>query len=301
MRGSSRRNVLPIPLLNVPIWAAIPPPPFRDLELGPFQVRMYAVWILLGIFSAAVLTYYRWRAKGHDTEIIFELTLVVTVFGLIGGRLYHVITSPDQLGDEWYSPIAIWEGGLGIWGAVALGTVAGFVFVKWRGESGFEMMDAAAPGILLAQAIGRLGNYFNQELFGSPTDLPWGLEVEVAFRPAEYLATTAFHPTFLYEILWNLAGVVLLLLIDRRFKIRPPGLFALYVAYYSLGRIIWEQLRIDPANEILGQRVNFWVAIALVIGAIAVFIWLQRRDPAPGGEPAPAGGPPPKRVKRVKT
>jgi prolipoprotein diacylglyceryl transferase len=315
-RGSSARpsagNVRAIGALTLaPITAelgsavaAIPPPPFRDLELGPLSIRMYALWILLGILAAATMTYYRWKRKGHDPEIIFELTLVSVFAGLIGGRIYHVITSPDQLGDEWYAPFAIWEGGLGIWGAVALGVAAGAVYVRWKGESVLEMMDAAAPGILLAQAIGRLGNYFNQELFGSPTDLPWGLEVDPAFRPAEYVTTAAFHPTFLYEMLWNLAGVVLLLLIDRRFRINPPGIFALYVAWYSLGRIFWESLRIDPANEILGQRVNFWVAIILLVGAVIVFIWAQRRAPAPASRSEGGGGSGPgsrTKVKRART
>jgi prolipoprotein diacylglyceryl transferase len=170
---------------------------------------------------------------------------------------------------------------------VALGVAVGAYVVHRRRASVLEFMDAAAPALLIAQGIGRLGNYFNQELFGGPSDLPWALEVDGRYRPEDDPLTTTFHPTFLYEMLWNLAGAALLIWIGRRFRIRAPGLFCLYVAFYSLGRIFWEQLRVDPSRMLLGQRLNFYVALALLVGALVVFVWNQRRE---DGTPAQAGG-----------
>jgi prolipoprotein diacylglyceryl transferase len=268
--------------------ASIPAPSVRDLELGPLDVRLYALCILAGVVVATWLTMRRWKEQGGDPDLVLEVALWSVLFGLIGARLYHVITSSEEIGDEWYSPIAIWEGGLGIWGGVALGVVAGAYVTHRRGASVLAMMDAAAPGILIAQGIGRLGNYFNQELFGGPTDLPWGLEVDPDRRPDAYPDNPEFHPTFLYEMLWDFAGAALIIWAGRRFRIRPPGVFCLYVAVYSLGRLLWEeQLRVDPSREFLGQRLNFWVALVLFLGAIAVFVWSQRRARAepPGAEP----------------
>lgn len=277
------------------VIASIPAPSIRDITLGPLEIRLYALCLLSGVFVAAWLTMRRWRARGGDPDLVFEVTLWSVLAGLVGGRLYHVVTSWDQLGDEWYAPIAIWEGGLGIWGGVLFGVLAGAYVTHRRGASVLEMMDAAAPGILIAQGIGRLGNYFNQELFGGPTDLPWALEVDPARRPDAYALSETFHPTFLYEMLWNFAGAALIIWAGRRFRIRPPGVFCLYVAVYSLGRIFWEQLRVDPSNEFLGQRINFYVALALFLGALGYFVWDRRRrgpetdddPPAPAASAAP--------------
>jgi prolipoprotein diacylglyceryl transferase len=258
--------------------ASIPAPSIRQIELGPLEIRLYALCILAGIVAATALTMARWKARGGDPELVLEAALWGVLGGLVGGRLYHVVTSWDQLGDEWWAPFAIWEGGLGIWGAIFLGVVAGAVVVRLRGASVTAFMDAVAPGILIAQAIGRLGNYFNQELFGGPTDLPWGLEVDLQERPEGYLDVTTFHPTFLYEMVWNLAAALLLIWIGRRFRVKAPGIFALYVAFYCAGRVIWEQLRIDPSQEFYGQRLNFYVAVALLAAALAVFIVVQLRS-----------------------
>ncbi len=268
--------------------ASIPAPSVRDLELGPLDIRLYALCLLAGVVVATWLTMRRWKAQGGDPDLVLEVALWSVLFGLIGARIYHVITSWDEVGDEWYAPFAIWEGGLGIWGGVALGVAAGAYVTHRRGASVLAMMDAAAPGILIAQGIGRLGNYFNQELFGGPTDLPWGLEVNPAERPDAYPDDPAFHPTFFYEMLWNFAGAAVLIWAGKRFRIRPPGVFCLYVAIYSLGRIFWEQLRVNPSSEFLGQRLNFYVALVLFVGAIAVFVWSQRREPA---DPPPAAAP----------
>ncbi|MEQ8834749.1 MAG: prolipoprotein diacylglyceryl transferase [Miltoncostaeaceae bacterium] len=277
--------------------ATIPAPGLRSLELGPLDIRLYALCLLAGVTVAALITARRWMAQGGSGEVVFELTLVATAFGLVGGRLYHVITSYDQLGDEWYAPLAIWEGGLGIWGAIAAGAVAGAVYLRRRGLSVPVMLDAAAPGVLIAQGIGRMGNYFNQELFGSPSTLPWALEVDPAFRPDESPLMATYHPTFLYEMVWNIVGAAALIVLGRRVRIAPPGIFCLYVAVYSLGRIFWEQLRVDPSQEFLGQRLNFYVALALFLGAMALFAYFQRRagdtdepgDGDGGGAAAPAG------------
>ena len=174
--------------------ASIPAPSVRDLELGPLDIRLYALCILAGVVVATWLTMRRWKEQGGDPDLVLEVALWSVLFGLIGARLYHVITSSEEIGDEWYSPIAIWEGGLGIWGGVALGVAAGAYVTHRRGASVLAMMDAAAPGILIAQGIGRLGNYFNQELFGGPTDLPWGLEVDPDRRPTPTRTTRPSTP-----------------------------------------------------------------------------------------------------------
>ena len=270
--------------------ASIPSPSFREIGFGGFDVRIYALTLLTGVAVAAWLTMRRWKAQGGDPDLVLEVTLWSVAFGLIGGRIYHVITSYDQLGDEWWAPFAIWEGGLGIWGGIALGVAAGAVVVKRRGASVARFADAAAPGVLIAQGIGRLGNYFNQELFGEPTTLPWALEIDLGFRPVGFETVATYHPVFLYEMLWNFGGAAALILIGRRWTIRPPGIFALYVAIYSGGRLIWEQLRIDPSQTFAGQRLNFYVALVLFLGGLIAFWWIQFRPGRPQPEAETASG-----------
>ena len=283
-----------VPATLTGLVAAIPAPDIRQFEFGPFTVRLYALALLAGIGVGLWITVRRWAAQGGDPDVVYEITLWSVAAGLVGGRAYHVITSWDQVTKEWWGPFAIWEGGLGIWGAIALAALVGGLVARRRGVGVARLLDAAAPGVLIGQGIGRLGNYFNQELFGEPTDLPWALQVDPERRPAGFAQFDTFHPVFLYELLWTFALAGVLILIGRRFAIRPPGLFALYVAGYSLGRIFWEQLRIDPSNEFLGQRLNFYVALALLLGAVAYFIWNQRRTgdvpPArPPDDPAARG------------
>jgi prolipoprotein diacylglyceryl transferase len=261
--------------------ASIPSPGARDISFGPFEIRFYALCLLAGVVAAVWVAMRRWRARGGNPDLVLEVALWSVLAGLIGARLYHAVTSSEEIGDEWYAPIAIWEGGLGIWGGVFLGVLAGAVIVRLRGESVTAMMDAAAPGILIAQGIGRLGNWFNQELFGGPTGLPWGLEIEPENRPDGYEDDPTFHPTFLYEMLWNFAGAALIIWLGRRLRVRPPGVFCLYVAVYCAGRLIWEQLRVDPSREYLGQRLNFYVSLGLLLVAVAAFVWTQRREAAP--------------------
>jgi prolipoprotein diacylglyceryl transferase len=193
-----------------------------------------------------------------------------------------VLTSWNEVPKHWWGPLAIWQGGLGIWGGIAGGVLGGLWVLRRRHANIPAFLDAAAPGLLVAQAIGRIGNWFNQELFGGPTSLPWGLRIDADHRPAGYLQYTTFHPTFLYELIWNLLLAGALVWLFRRRTIKAPGIFALYVAGYSLARIGEELLRIDPAHHILGMRLNFWVACLLFLAALAWFAriqWGWRRAP----------------------
>ena len=200
-------------------------------------------------------------------------------FGVVGARLYHDITSWDEVpSPKWKGVFEVWHGGLGVWGGILFGTIAGVIVVRRAGVSGTAFMDAVAPGLLLAQGIGRIGNWWNQELYGKPTHLPWGLKIDPLHQsglPDKYLGAPAYHPTFLYELIWDLAGVALLLWLDRRYTFRPPALFALYVAYYCFGRFFEELLRIDPSHHFAGLRVNAWVSVVLFVGSVAFFIWWQ--------------------------
>jgi prolipoprotein diacylglyceryl transferase len=268
----------------VTLLASIPSPSSGELEVGPLTLHAYGFMLLLGICAAVVLSGVRWTRRGGDWDLVLRAAMWGVVGGIIGARLYHVVTSWSEVASpKWQGAFEIWHGGLGIWGAVFGGALAAAIVVRRSGESVWAFFDAAAPGVLLAQAIGRWGNYFNQELFGKPTDLPWGLKISEA-KAAEtaYPDATTFHPLFLYESLWCLAGVGVLLLVDRRFRIRPPGIFFLYVGWYTAGRLYFEQLRVDPAHEFLGLRLNTYVAGALLAVAIVGFVWSQRR-----GEPGP--------------
>ncbi len=261
-----------------PLLASIPSPSSGAIDVGPLQLHAYGVMLLLGIVAATCLTGVRWTRRGGDWDLVFRVAMWGVAGGIIGARLYHVITSWSEVPDpKWQGVFEIWKGGLGIWGAILGGVIAGAIVVRRSGNSIYRFMDAAAPGLLLAQAIGRWGNYFNQELFGKPTDLPWGLEISVQNRPEKYISDPTFHPLFLYESIWNLLGVGFLLLVDRRFKIKPPGLFALYVAWYTAFRTFEETLRVDPSHMYFGLRLNFYVSVILFALSIAAFVWSQRR------------------------
>ena len=244
--------------------------------------------IALGVIVAVLFIGWRMQQRGMNSEIAVSLAWVVVPAGLIGARIYHVITDWRRFSDEdrWSDVVRIWEGGLGIPGAIIGGVLAGAVLCRMRDWSLAEMLDIAAPALLAAQAIGRLGNWFNQELFGRPTDLPWGLEIDPTNRPAEYYSDTTFHPTFLYEALWMLALMGLLLWLDKLRKLPVGHLFALYVLGYASGRIWIEFLRVDPASELAGVRVNVWVMSALWLGA-AAYMYIYRDKAA--WPPAPTG------------
>jgi prolipoprotein diacylglyceryl transferase len=259
------------------VIASIPSPASNGIPIGPFEIHAYGLMYALAVTAAVLIVRRRWRAQGGDPDLVYDVALWAFPAGLLGGRLYFDITSFNEMPHTWYGPIAIWDGGLGIWGGIAAGAAVGIWRVHRAGVSVPAFMDATAPALLVAQAIGRVGNYFNQELFGGPTSLPWGLEISSAHRPEGYLHYATFQPTFLYEIVWNLALAAFLVWLGHHRKIRPPGLFALYVTGYSAFRIFEESLRVDPAHYILGQRLNFWVAIVLTIVGASWFVWTQRR------------------------
>jgi len=270
----------------VRVLASIPSPSNGTLELGPFTLHAYGFMLLLGIVGAVVVTGILWTRRGGEWDLVFRVAVWGVLGGIVGARIYHVLTSWSEVPDpKWKGVFEVWEGGLGIWGGIAGGVLVGVWVLRRSGTPVFPFMDCAAPGLLLAQAIGRWGNYFNQELFGRPTDRPWGLEIDPANRPAQYAGDETFHPLYLYESVWNLLGVVVLLLVMRTGRVRPPGIFCLYVAWYTLARTFLEFLRVDDAHELFGVRLNAYVSGALFVASLVCF-WLSQRY-GDGGERGP--------------
>ena len=262
--------------------AHLPSPPIDSFHIGPLMIHFYALAYLVGIALAIVLTRHRWRAVGGDPELVGEIALWVVPAGIIGGRIYFDITTPMDIPHVWYGPFAVWSGGLGIWGGVLAGGLVGVWRLRRRGVSPALFADAMAPGLLMAQGIGRIGNYFNKELFGRPTSLPWGLEIPYSYRvsggiPAQDLHFGTFQPTFLYELIFDFAWAFFLIWLGHHRTIKPPGLFALYVFGYSAYRIFEESLRIDSSVYIFGLRLNMYIASALTIFGAAWFFRSQRR------------------------
>jgi prolipoprotein diacylglyceryl transferase len=279
---------------QVTAWS-IPSPSQGVWHLGPFPVRAYALAIILGVVAAVWLGDRRWVARGGEKGQVADIALWAVPAGLVGARLYHVATDHDLYfgeGKRALGALEIWHGGLGIWGAIAGGLLGAWFYCHRHRILLRPLADALAPGVLLAQVIGRFGNYFNQELYGRPTTLPWGLEIDSRHWPVGriYEAGTTFHPTFLYEALWNLAGVALLLYLDRRFRLGYGRVFALYVMIYTAGRGWIETLRIDTIelNNVLGLRWGVWMSIVLFVGAAIYFVVTTRRHPRPDSrEPTP--------------
>ena len=267
------------------LLASLPSPSTNTL--GPLPIRAYGVMIALGVVAAVWLSRKRWAARGGDPEDVVTIALWAVPAGLIGARLYHVATDwKTYFPDDPLGALAIWKGGLGIPGGVALGTIVGVVIARRLGIRPGPIFDAVAPALPLAQAIGRFGNWFNQELFGSPTDLPWGLQIDLANRPFGYEQFATFHPTFLYEALWNLSLVGVLLLLDQRRILRPGRLFAVYVGGYFLGRLWVEALRIDTASTIGPFRINTWMSL-VGIGAAVAFLLIGGLRRRPDDSDAP--------------
>ncbi|WP_345038271.1 prolipoprotein diacylglyceryl transferase [Georgenia daeguensis] len=280
--------------------ASIPSPSQAEWHLGPLPIRAYALAILLGIFAAWWILDRRYTAKGGPKDAALDVAFWMVPFGIVGARIYHVISSPDAYFGPDGDPVRalyIWQGGLGIWGAVALGAVGAWIGLRRRGLRMAPFADALAPGLLVAQAIGRLGNYFNQELYGAPTTLPWGLEIDDAHLVGGYEPGTLFHPTFLYEMLWNLGAAAVLIWAQRRFGLRHGRVFWLYVMLYTAGRVWIEYLRIDDAELVLGLRLNVWTSILIFLVALVAFVVIGRRTRGvpetiwlPGREPAEGEG-----------
>ncbi|WP_394277673.1 prolipoprotein diacylglyceryl transferase [Luteococcus sp.] len=259
---------------------SIPSPGWSAFHLGPVAIHAYALCILAGIVAGSVLARRRYQAQGGDPQVFEDVLAVAVVSGIVGARLYHVITDHQLYFGPGRNPVEalyIWNGGLGIWGAVAAGALAVWVMSRRKGFSFAAFADAGAPGLLLAQAIGRLGNWFNQELFGRPTTLPWGLEIDPAHRPSGFEQFATFHPTFAYEMGWNLAGVLVLLWAERRFRLARGRVFALYVVVYCLGRQWIEHLRIDSVNHVGGFRLNEYTSLVVLLCGLLAFVLLGRR------------------------
>lgn len=283
--------------MNASVLAYIPSPPQGVWYVGPLALRAYALFIIVGIVVAVVWGDRRWVARGGEKGTVLDIAIWAVPFGIVGGRIYHVITDWSTYfgANATATPVdalKIWQGGLGIWGAVLLGGVGAWIGCRRRGIPLPAFGDAIAPGILLAQAIGRVGNYFNQELYGSPTDMPWGLEIYQRVNSAGMVdpmdgasngvVLTVVQPTFLYELIWNVLIVILLVQVDKRYRIGHGRLFALYVAGYCLGRFCIELLRTDHATMILGLRVNTITSAVVFIGAVAYIVLATkgREDPA---------------------
>ncbi|MEV5241576.1 prolipoprotein diacylglyceryl transferase [Streptomyces cinnamoneus] len=263
--------------------AYIPSPSTGVVYLGPIPLRGYAFCIIIGVFVAVWLGNKRWIARGGRAGTVADIAVWAVPFGLVGGRLYHVITDYELYfgsGRNWVDAFKIWEGGLGIWGAVALGAVGAWIGCRRRGIPLPAYADAIAPGIALAQAIGRWGNWFNQELYGKATDLPWALKIDA--DPAIGRVAGTYHPTFLYESLWCLGVAALVIFADRKFRLGHGRAFALYVAAYTVGRFWTEYLRVDEAHHVLGLRLNGWTSILVFLGAVAYIVISTKR--APGRE-----------------
>ncbi|QGG43197.1 prolipoprotein diacylglyceryl transferase [Aeromicrobium yanjiei] len=273
--------------------AYIPSPSEGVWHLGPLPLRAYALGIIIGALVAIWIGERRYQARGGRAGIIGDVAIWAIPFGIVGARIYHVATDPELYFGEGRNALdvfLIWKGGLGIWGAVAGGALGAYIACRRYGVSFSAVADALAPALLVAQAIGRIGNYFNQELFGKPTDLPWALEISPEHRPSGYLDQATFHPTFLYELLWNLAAAALIIAIDRKFRLTNGRAFALYAMLYTAGRFWIEQLRIDEANHValFGADVRFNVLTSVVVFLLALtwFVVARKRPAAPADEGA---------------
>lgn len=258
---------------------SIPSPHQGVWHLGPIPIRAYGIIIVCGMILAVWWTAKRYARRGGDPELMYDLALWAIPIGIVGARLYHVVTTPRGYfgpgGDPW-AILRIWEGGLAIWGGVFFGALGALIAVRRAHQRFGPVADSLAPALLMAQGIGRWGNYFNQELFGSPTTLPWGLEIDDAHLPAGYASGTLFHPTFLYESLWNLSMALLISWADRRFRFKSGQVFALYLIAYPIGRIWMETMRLDEARSFLGIRLNAWTSIGMLCLALVILLIAAR-------------------------
>ncbi len=259
------------------LLGSFPSPAQGSIELGPLRLNGYGMVIGLGIVVAVQVAERRWERRGGAPGTISGIAAWVVVAGLVGARAYHVATDHTSYAGRWLDALKIWEGGLGIWGAVAAGALATVVLARRRHLDAVALLDTLAPAVVLAQAIGRWGNYLNQELFGRPTTLPWAVEIDPSHRPAASPEIATYHPTFLYESLWNLAVFVVLVRLDARGRLRRGQVAALYVALYTFGRFWFELLRVDTASLLAGVRVNVWVSGALFVAATITFVIAGRR------------------------
>lgn len=257
--------------------ASIPSPSFNEIAIGPLTIHVYGILIGLGVLVAAVTMTRRYAAWGGDSEHLERVILWTVLLGFAGARLAYVSTHLGRFEDRWYAVLFIWEGGLALFGGLTAGAITAVTMLRRSGGDAWAFADAGAVGLPMAQAIGRWGNYFNQELFGTPTDLPWGLEIDPANRPLDYLEAETFHPTFLYESLWNLAVLVpVVLWLERRGKLARGSSIAVYMVLYGTIRFLTELIRTDTTFRLLGISRNGWVALGVVLGGAALLAWRQR-------------------------
>lgn len=261
---------------------SIPSPDMQFIQIGPLRIYYYALCIILGIICAAVWTAQRLGKRGGERGAVFDFLVWALVLGIVGARLYHIVTHWGDYFGAGKNPLtvfAFWEGGIAIFGALIGGAIGVLIASRLTGIRFWSFADALVPGLLLAQALGRFGNWFNHELFGGPTTLPWGLEIESG-NPAFPIGLpdgTLFHPTFLYESLWNILGIVVLLVIERRWKPRWGMFFACYLVWYGIGRAFTESLRVDPSLVFLGLRTNVLAALLSVVLGVVIYIVQRRR------------------------
>ncbi len=271
----------------VPLF--IPSPSQGVWYLGPLPIRAYALCIIAGVVVAVLLGQKRWEGRGGKASEIGDIAIWAVPFGLVGARVYSLCTDPNRYfggGHVWWEPFAVWHGGLGIWGGIAGGALGAWIYCRRHHIRLRVLADALAPCLLVAQGIGRWGNYFNQELFGKPTTLPWGLQIDPAHRPPGYGEFATFHPTFLYECIWDLGAAGVVLWLDRRFKLGFGRCFALYCMCYTAGRGWIEALRIDTIEfHFLGLRLNDWTSIVVFLAGLTYFVLVGRRHP--GREASP--------------
>ncbi|HYI32299.1 MAG TPA: prolipoprotein diacylglyceryl transferase [Glaciibacter sp.] len=266
------------------VFLSIPSPDWSYFDLGLFRIHAYALCILAGIIVATIITSSRLTKRGAEPGVVLDIILWAVPLGIIGARFYHVLTHPGDYfyeGAELIRVLYIWEGGNAIFGALLGGAVGAYIGCRLTGIRFWSFADALAPGMLLAQALGRLGNWFNQELFGLPTTLPWGLEIATdnPAYPVGLPEGTLFHPTFLYEMIWNVAGVAVILLLERRLNLRWGKAFGVYLIWYGIGRSIFESIRVDPSVIIFGIRLNLWAAFAAIVIGIAIILVQRKRHP----------------------
>ena len=261
---------------------SIPSPEWSYFDLGPFRIHAYAICILIGIFLATAVTSRRLTKRGGEPGVVLDIILWAVPLGIVGARIFHVLTHPNDYfydGANLWDVFAVWKGGIAIFGALLGGAVGAYIGTRRAGIRFWSFADALAPGLLLAQAMGRLGNWFNHELFGLPTTLPWGLEIspDNAAYPVGLPAGTLFHPTFLYEIVWNLVGVAVILLLERQFRLRWGSAFGVYLIWYGAGRSVFESIRVDPSEIFFGLRTNVWAALFAIVIGLAIILVQSRR------------------------
>jgi prolipoprotein diacylglyceryl transferase len=273
------------------ILTSIPIPGASFFQIGPFRVHFFALFVITAVVLAVILSSRRLSRRGGEPGIVLDITLWAVPFGIVGGRLYHVVTHPNDYffaGADLWKVLYVWEGGIAIFGVIVFGSLGAWIACRRYGIRFLSFADAVAPGLIFAQAFGRIGDYFGQELFGNPTTLPWGLQIDPsrpAF-PAGLPADTLFLPLFLYEMLWNLIGFAIILLIDRRFTLRWGKAIGLYLILYGTGRSWLETLRLDPTEfEILGLKINMIIAILIAVLGVVLIIVQQRRHPEPETSP----------------